>query len=190
MKNRKALSTFIFTLLLSTCLLIKTDNTNSFTTQELFYNASNYGISNFVAISMISCIRSFKAYKNNNWLLPLEDKNKWPYPLLTYAAQTIIMEGMNYIDPTYKKKLGKKRFISSTISFVGTIFGNTIFNSEIIGLILGPILGTTSDILLNKQFPPKNSPLDPSTLKKNTDELQQFINSKQSNNFSNNSKSN
>ena len=190
MKNRKALSVFVCTLLLSTCLPIKTENTNNFTAKELLGSMCLYALANYLSISIAGSI--IKDDKQN-----LTTADTCAVFGLSTMIQIAYLELHHYY-PEYSCiiKLDKKRFISYAMSELGAFAGLAIghessFPTQLFYTFAGAaVCGTGSDYILTNLFPAKNSPIDPSTLKKNTDELQQFINSKQSNNFNNNSKSN
>ena len=200
MKNRKALSIFVCTLLLSTCLLIKTENTNNFTKKELLWRMANYGLISTSYLYIVNYI--FKPANKTR----RQDKINRSYAaiaarLTASATYIVTLELLNNYGPdkTYIEKVGKNRFISNIASITGITLGRIICGDiceNIAGKTIGvaisrfigaSVCGAVSDYILNEFCPPKNLPLDPSLLKKNTAKLQQFINSKQSNNFSNNS---
>ena len=140
MKNRKTLSIFICTLLLSSCFIIKTENTNNFTTKELLYRAIYYGVSNTASF-----------YISNN----LTQSTKQNIPLFIFtqlASQTIALELLNNYGPdkTYIEKVGKMRFASSLCSAGGFLLGSEFIGGPI-GMAIGSaIFGTTYDLLINK----------------------------------------
>ena len=164
MKNRKTLSTFMFTLLLSSCLLIKTDNTNKFTKKDFFYRMAGYGVINSASVLIAGAL---------SYLITKNKKTEYfvffsAFPII----QTTALEAFNNYGPdkTYIKKLGKKRFVSNIASIVGTLVGFMLFEDEDetsiatgekIGIAMGGAMcGATSDMLLIKFFPPKKSPKD------------------------------
>ncbi len=180
MKNKKSILIFACTLLLSSCFIIKTENTNNFTAKELLYRAAYYGTANVVSSTTANYfVPNINTIKKDD---PDITKKLFCFFGIILATQMTSLELLNNYgqDKTYIKKMGKKRIISNLASFAGVLLGSSC--GSIGSVTCGAACGAGSDYILNKLFPPKNSPLDPTTLKKNTTAFQQFINSKQSNN--------
>ncbi len=149
MKNRKTLSIFVYTFLLSTCFIIKTENPHNLTKEELLDRIALHATIPPLSILMASSLCNNKGIIVGSSII----------------FQTIALELTNDTNPktNYLKKLGKKRFISNIASIMGAYIGLTICPNNLLGHLTGlsvggAICGAGSDYLLAKLFSKKIHP--------------------------------